>query len=276
MGSNGTSDIESAYKENPDNFTLNSTQLIAFLENSFGCPNPLLDSQKFSSDIDGILKDLSQIHTDITVPKFNTKPKNCKIFPPWFNSDIISDLQVKEFYRRRRNQSEDFQIMESNSFKYLGSVLQSNGEIDKDACSRIRAGWMKWKEASGVLCDRKIPMKLKGKFYKTAIRPAMMYGTECWAVKKKEEQRMHVAEMRMLRWMSGVTKKDKIRNEYIRGSLGVAPIDAKMREHRLRWFGHVQRREVNHPIRRIAEVQIPGRSLCLLVGMNREQSTPST
>ncbi|XP_050511752.1 uncharacterized protein LOC126887900, partial [Diabrotica virgifera virgifera] len=151
-------------------------------------------------------------------------------------------------------------IVKSNSFKYLGSVLQSNGEIDGDACSRIRAGWMKWKEASGVLCDRKIPMKLKGKFYKTAIRPAMMYGTECWAVKKKEEQRMHVAEMRMLRWMSGVTKKDKIRNEYIRGSLGVAPIDAKMREHRLRWFGHVQRRDVNHPIRRIAEVQIPGRS----------------
>ncbi|XP_050519065.1 uncharacterized protein LOC126893156 [Diabrotica virgifera virgifera] len=151
-------------------------------------------------------------------------------------------------------------IVRSNSFKYLGSVLQSNGEIDGDACSRIRAGWMKWKEASGVLCDRKIPMKLKGKFYKTAIRPAMMHGTECWPVKKKEEQRMHVAEMRMLRWMSGVTKKDKIRNEYIRESLGVAPIDAKMREHRLRWFGHVQRRDDNHPIRRIAEVQIPGRS----------------
>ncbi|XP_050507071.1 uncharacterized protein LOC126884837 [Diabrotica virgifera virgifera] len=122
-------------------------------------------------------------------------------------------------------------IVKSNSFKYLGSVLQSNEEIDEYACSRIRAGWMKWKEASGVLCDKKIPMKLKGKFYKTAIRPAMMHGTECWAVKKKEEQRMHVAEMRMLRWMSGVAKKDKIKNEYIRGSLGVAPIDAKMREH---------------------------------------------
>ncbi|XP_050512290.1 uncharacterized protein LOC114325734 isoform X1 [Diabrotica virgifera virgifera] len=151
-------------------------------------------------------------------------------------------------------------IVKSNSFKYLGSVLQSNGEIDEDACSRIRAGWMKWKEASGVLCDRKIPMKLKGKFYKTAIRPAMMHGTECWAVKKKEEQRMHVAEMRTLRWMSGVTKKDKIRNEYITESLGLAPIDAKMRDHRLRWFGHVQRRDVNHPIRRKAEVQIHGRS----------------
>ena len=39
------------------------------------------------------------------------------------------------------------------------------------------------KRASGVLCDRRRPLKLKGKFYRTAIRPAMLYGTECWAVK---------------------------------------------------------------------------------------------
>ncbi|CAN6683009.1 unnamed protein product [Malus baccata var. baccata] len=40
-----------------------------------------------------------------------------------------------------------------------------------------------WKSTSGVLCDRRMPLKLKGKFYRTAIRSAMLYGTECWAVK---------------------------------------------------------------------------------------------
>ena len=34
-----------------------------------------------------------------------------------------------------------------------------------------------------VMCDCKIPIKLNGKFYKIAIRPTMLYGTECWAVK---------------------------------------------------------------------------------------------
>ena len=91
--------------------------------------------------------------------------------------------------------------------------------------------------------------KIKGKFYKTAIRPAMLYGAECWATNKQQVHKMSVVEMRMLRWMSGKTRKDKIRNEFIRGSLGVAPIGDKMRESRLRWFGHVQPRTMTAPVR---------------------------
>ncbi|KAM2590328.1 hypothetical protein TB2_042878 [Malus domestica] len=144
----------------------------------------------------------------------------------------------------------DQEIPKSDRFRYLGSILQKNGELDGDLNHRIQAGWMKWKSASGVLCDRRMPLKLKGKFYRTAIRPAMLYGTECWAVKHQHVHKMGVAEMRMLRWMCGHTRKDKIRNEDIRGKVGVAEIEGKMRENRLRWFGHVQRRPTDVPIRR--------------------------
>ena len=68
-------------------------------------------------------------------------------------------------------------------FKYLGSIIQNNGEIEGDASHRIQAGWLKWRSATGVICDRKVPLKLKGKFYRSAIQPAMLYETECWAVK---------------------------------------------------------------------------------------------
>ncbi|KAM1471536.1 hypothetical protein ACFX14_042016 [Malus domestica] len=144
----------------------------------------------------------------------------------------------------------DQEIPKSDRFRYLGSILQKNGELDGDLNHRIQAGWMKWKSASGVLCDRRMPLKLKGKFYRTAIRPAMLYGTECWAVKHQHIHKMGVAEMRMLRWMCGHTRKDKIKNEDIRGKVGVAEIEGKMRENRLRWFGHVQRRPTDAPIRR--------------------------
>ena len=61
-------------------------------------------------------------------------------------------------------------------------------------------------------CDRKFPIRLKGKFYRVAIRPAFLYGTECWLVKKFHEQKIEVAKMRMLRWMCGNIIINRIKN----------------------------------------------------------------
>ncbi|XP_015162155.1 uncharacterized protein [Solanum tuberosum] len=131
-------------------------------------------------------------------------------------------------------------IPKKESFKYLGSVIQESGDIDDDVTHRIGAAWMKWRLASGVLCDKKIPPKLKGKFYRVVVRPSLLYGAECWPVKNSHVQKMHVAEMRMLRWMCGHTRSDKIRNEVIREKVGVASVVDKLREARLRWFRHVK------------------------------------
>jgi hypothetical protein len=60
---------------------------------------------------------------------------------------------------------------------------------------------------------------------------------------------MSVAEMRMLRWICGHTRKDRIRNDDIRDKLGVAPIQEKLVQHRLRWFGHNQRRPPEASVR---------------------------
>ncbi|KAL6565931.1 hypothetical protein OROHE_004986 [Orobanche hederae] len=139
----------------------------------------------------------------------------------------------------------------STFFRYLGSIIQKDGELDGDVAHRIKAGWLKWKSATWVLCDPDMPHRLKGKFYRTAIRPALLYGTECWAVKQCHVQKMNVAEMRMLRWMCGHTKKDRLRNEVIREKVRVASIEDKMMENRLRWFGHVRRRPVDAPVRRL-------------------------
>ena len=71
----------------------------------------------------------------------------------------------------------------------------------------------------------------------------MMYGAETWAVKKAQEKKLDVAEMRMLRWMSGVTKLDRIRNKTIKWKTKVGDISKKVHESRLKWYGHVLRRE---------------------------------
>ena len=53
----------------------------------------------------------------------------------------------------------------------------------------------------------------------------------------------------MLRWSCGHTRRDRIRNDDIRDRLGVAPIEEKIVQHRLRWFGHLQRRPPEAPVR---------------------------
>ena len=55
--------------------------------------------------------------------------------------------------------------------------------------------------------------RLKGKFYRTAIIPAITHGAKCWPIKKQHMHIMDVVKMRMLRWTCGETREDKIRNE---------------------------------------------------------------
>ena len=82
------------------------------------------------------------------------------------------------------------------------------------------------KEVAGVMCDRKMPVVVKSVVVKTNIRPAMTYGSECWAVKKKDEKKLNSAEMRMLRWARRKTRLDHIRNEDIRKEAHVKPVES--------------------------------------------------
>ncbi|GJT17181.1 retrovirus-related pol polyprotein LINE-1 [Tanacetum coccineum] len=151
------------------------------------------------------------------------------------------------------------QILQPNeSFRYLGSVFHRSGRVDDDVAHRIRACWVKWRAASGVLCDRRIPLKLKGKFYRVAIRPAMLYGSECWPITKAQENRVEVAELRMLRWTCGKSTVDMIPNGVFRAELEVDSIIDKMREGRLRWFGHLKRRPQTAPVRRVEALLVDG------------------
>nr|XP_043639669.1 uncharacterized protein LOC122610774 [Erigeron canadensis] len=145
------------------------------------------------------------------------------------------------------------------SFRYLGSVIHKSGVIDEDVIHRIQAGWMKWRAAMGVMCDKRIPLKLKGKFYRVDIRPAMLYGSECWAMTKAQAARVEVAEMRMLRWTCGKTLPDRIPTGVFRAELEVGTIINKLREERLRWFGHVRRRDETAPLRRAESINVDGR-----------------
>ncbi|KAI0510088.1 hypothetical protein KFK09_010688 [Dendrobium nobile] len=129
-------------------------------------------------------------------------------------------------------------INNSICFRYIGFIVQIDGEIDGDISSRIQVEWLKWWNASGLLCDRKV-LKLLGKFYTMVVRLAMFYDAECWPLKKKHNIKLSVAKMRLLMCMIGFTLRDRIQNKYIRVKVGVVSVEDKIRESCLRWFGHI-------------------------------------
>ena len=79
-------------------------------------------------------------------------------------------------------------------------------------------------------------MKLKGKVYKTVVRPALFIGEVTWATTRGQDARLEVNEMRMPRWMCGLTRRewDHIQNEHIRGTR-VVQAYKKITEQRLKW-----------------------------------------
>ena len=95
-----------------------------------------------------------------------------------------------------------------------------------------------------MICDRRLSAYAKGKVYKTVVRPAMLYGLDTVPLTKKQEAELAVAELKMLRFSLGFTRMEKIKNEFIRGAAQVRQIGDKVREARLRRYGHVQRRNV--------------------------------
>ena len=144
-------------------------------------------------------------------------------------------------------------------FKYLGSTVQESGSCEREVKKRVQAGWNGWRKVSRVICVRRLPDRVKGKLYGSVVRPAMMYGLETVSVTKKQAKEMEVAEMKMLRFAMRVTRKNKIRNEYIRSTVKVKHLGIKMREGRLRWYGHVMRRDHEYVGRKMMTLVLPGK-----------------
>ena len=57
----------------------------------------------------------------------------------------------------------DTKVPRVKEFKYLGSMVQESGSCEREVKKRVQAGWNRWRKVSGVICDRKLPARVKGK-----------------------------------------------------------------------------------------------------------------
>ena len=101
-------------------------------------------------------------------------------------------------------------------------------------------------------------LRQKGELYKACIRSVLVYGAECWAMRAQDLRRLISTERRMLRFMCGVSLSNRVGSSEVRQRLGVESIEDWIRCQRLRWFGHVKRRDSEEEIRKVLEFKPEG------------------
>ena len=86
------------------------------------------------------------------------------------------------------------------------------------------------------------------------VQPAMLYAVETLPMTSRHAKKLKVTEMKMLRWSCGHTRKDHVRNDQIQEKLQVESIRESNRKARLRWFGHVKRKDQKYVGRKTLEM----------------------
>ena len=71
----------------------------------------------------------------------------------------------------------------------------------------------------------------------------MLHGSETWALRVSDETKLERSDMRIVRYIYGAKLSDRISSAHLRERLGLEDLKLVLRKRRLRWFGHVERRD---------------------------------
>ena len=150
-----------------------------------------------------------------------------------------------------------------DKFCYLGDTLGAGGGARECTVTRVRCAWKKFRELLPVLTSRRFSRRIRGQAYRTCVRSVLLYGCETWAVKKEDTHRIVRTDRAMIRWICGVSLKDEKSSEELLKLLDIEDIELKMRNDRLRWYGHVERKGKDDWVRGVRTLEMgsknPGR-----------------
>src|SRR3989441_13360529 len=82
--------------------------------------------------------------------------------------------------------------------------------------------------------------------------------SKTWPMKAVDMRRLMRTENSMVRWMSGVTLKDRRKSEELRRGLGIESVDSVVSRGMLRWFGHVERKEADDWVSKCRHLEVGG------------------
>ena len=146
------------------------------------------------------------------------------------------------------------------SFCYLADTLDGDSGADLAATVRMRNGWMRFLELLPFLTSRSLPLGMKGRVYASCVRSSMTYGSETRPLLVHVGLKFERAEMQMIRWMRGISMKDRRTNEELRRLVEVELITIVIRSGRPSWYGDVMMKGDEDRIKKCMEFRVEGRT----------------
>ena len=145
-------------------------------------------------------------------------------------------------------------LTQRDSFVYLGGAVCEDGKTERQVRRRVQAGANAWRSVEGVMADRQISNRLKGKVMSTCVTPACLYGTETFALTELQLQRLQVCENNWVRKIARETRADRRRMVELREETGVQrSLTERLVRSNLQWAGHVERMADDRLPKRAAE-----------------------
>lgn len=170
-----------------------------------------------------------------------------------------TDGDNKEEFTVKLEGGQGLKFQKVKRFTYLGVCIAEEGGDTAEITARLIKGDKSTGALSNILKNKNISMKTKATIYKSIIRPTVTYGCETWTMTKKEEERLNVWERKVLRRCLGGVKEGDIwrrrTNRELEDLYREASITQYVRAQRIRWLGHIQRREDTRTVKKVLNAQ---------------------
>ena len=166
------------------------------------------------------------------------------------NCSVVEKLEFKT--------GEDV-LEDMGKFCYLGVMISYFGGASEAVNARIGSAWKKFRELRGVLVEKQgLSLMQRGKIYQCCVTPVLLYCCEMWELTVVDEMRLRGVEHRMIKMMCGMRLVDRVLTDVLRDKVGVVvTIKDFIIQRRLRWYGHVIRRDISSQIHEVMEHEIP-------------------
>ena len=143
-------------------------------------------------------------------------------------------------------------IEQTETYKYLGVIAHSSGRNEAELNDRIETAMKVYHALNRpFIRKREVSTSTKMVVYNTVFKPILTYGSESWVLTQRQKSKIQAVEMKFLRGVRGVTKRDKMRNDRIREDLKIEPIMKSIERQQLKWFGHVVRMEETRQVKKV-------------------------